>query len=455
MGFKVLLLEDDHILSAEIVSLLAQSGCDTERLTHNASLLSTIKQQQPTLCILNASFLEGNRIELLRQIKEENPVLYTVMLSRRNHQDQLLRAIKLGVFDYLTEPLDPIRLRIILEKIAMERNVWESMEKLKTVGEFEGFNGTSEVMQKLYKQIELAAATSANVIICGESGTGKELVARAIHKLSPRLRNPFVALNCSAIPPTLLESEIFGHERGAFTGAIYRKKGCFEMADGGSIFLDEITEMPYELQSKLLRVLEERSFRRVGGNEEIRVDVHILAASNRDLKRAVEEARFRQDLYYRLNVFSIWTPPLRVRPEDIPVIVRRFIQDFNRKNKRNIKNIAANAMDILQKYHWPGNVRELKNTIERASIVCDTDCIQMEHLPPHLIEPRSLDKTSPPEKNNGESVISWPIPTPLSLIEQTLITKTLEFHSGNRTKAAKDLGISLKTIHNKIKKYHL
>jgi transcriptional regulator with PAS, ATPase and Fis domain len=291
-----------------------------------------------------------------------------------------------------------------------------------------------------------------SVLVVGESGTGKELVAQTLHQLSPRRRNEFVAVNCAAIPATLLESEIFGHERGAFTGAIQRKIGCFEMAHRGTLFLDEIAEMDLSLQAKLLRVLQEQRFRRVGGTEVIEADVRVVAATNREPVRAIEEGKLREDLYYRLNVFRIEIPPLRGRQEDVPLLAQHFAERAAERGSSAVPHISAPAMEQLLGYAWPGNVRELKNAIERATLLCGGRTILPEHLPPEIATSRPVKPSAAPV-GRGEVVL--PIGTTMRDSERELIRSTLAHTAGNKTRAAKILEISLKTMHNKVKKYGL
>jgi transcriptional regulator with PAS, ATPase and Fis domain len=300
-------------------------------------------------------------------------------------------------------------------------------------------------MRKIYTVIEAAAPTSASILISGESGTGKELVAQSVHHLSPRAGFPFIALNCAAIPETLLESEIFGHEKGAFTGALERRQGCFELADRGTLFLDEIAEMLPVTQAKLLRVLQERKFRRLGGRQEQSVDVRVIAATNVDPREAVKQGKLREDLYYRLNVFSIELPPLRDRREDVPLLIQAFLNEFNAQHDRHVIAVAPEAQRLLEEYSWPGNVRELRNVIERACILTNGEFIGREHLPPEVARPE-------PTPGPSDAVALSPGIT-VDEAEQRLILMTLEHTRNNKTRAAEILGISLKTLHNKLKKF--
>ena len=349
-------------------------------------------------------------------------------------------------YDYLTKPIEPQRLKILLDKIVERhdtlREVKVLRKQLRDQGAFGQMIGSSAQMRKVYQIVEQAAPTSASVLIWGESGTGKELVAQTIHQLSPRAAAPFIALNCAAIPDTLLESEIFGHEKGAFTGATERRAGCFELADRGTLFLDEIAEMTPATQVKLLRVLQERKFRRLGGRTEQEVDVRVLAATNIDPAIAIRDGRLREDLYYRLNVFSIVLPPLRERRDDLPLLIQAFIDEFNTRDHRGITAVAPEAMRVLEQYEWPGNIRELRNVIERATILARGELIELAHLPP-------LGAAAAPAANGVTIAPGMTV----DQAEQKLILATLDSAAGNKTRAAEMLGISLKTLHNKLNRF--
>jgi len=305
--------------------------------------------------------------------------------------------------------------------------------------------GSSDSIRKIYTLIEQVAPSSASVLITGESGTGKELVARTIHNMSPRREKPFVAINCSAIPETLMESELFGHEKGAFTGAASRRQGCFEIADSGTLLLDEIGEMPAVLQAKLLRVIEERAVRRLGSRKEIEVDVRLLAATNRMPQQAVSEGKLRDDLLYRLNVFSIHLPSLRERKEDLPILAQHLVTQLAEKHGRPARYLSRAALEALQFHSWPGNVRELRNVIERAVIICSGEQIERHYFAPYPIDQR--------ERMRSEDMLSLPVGTPLEEVERQMIMRTLQKTKNNKTRAAELLGISLKTLHNKLNLY--
>src|SRR5918993_300378 len=305
--------------------------------------------------------------------------------------------------------------------------------------------GSSEPMRQIYSLIEQVAPSSASVLITGESGTGKELVARTVHNLSPRRGAAFVAINCSAIPETLMESELFGHEKGAFTGAASRRPGCFEMANGGTLLLDEIAEMPVALQAKLLRVLEDRKIRRLGGGQEIPVDVRVLAATNRDPHDAVRRGSFREDLLYRLNVITIELPPLRRRREDIPLLAQHLVSQLAERHQRPARHLSAAALEALKSHHWPGNVREMRNVIERAVIICSGEAIERHHLAPYPLDQR--------QRARDEDTLTLPVGTPIEEAERQMILRTLQKTGNDKTRAAELLQISRKTLHNKLRVY--
>jgi DNA-binding NtrC family response regulator len=389
-------------------------------------------------------------LELLRALKDEGSALTTVILTAQGTIETAVEAIKEGAYDYLTKPIEPQRLKILLDKIVERQDTLREVKvlrkQLREQGRFGRMIGNSAQMRRVYQTIEQAAPTSASVLIWGESGTGKELVAQTVHQLSPRAQMPFVPINCAAIPETLLESEIFGHEKGAFTGASDRRQGCFELADRGTLFLDEIGEMTPATQVKLLRVLQERKFRRLGGRAEQSVDVRVIAATNIDPVEAVKAGKLREDLYYRLNVFSFRLPTLRERKEDLPLLVQAFINEFNARNQKSIAGLDQQAMRMIEQHPWPGNVRELRNVIERATILAPGPFIEAKHLPPVLAE-------EPQAQHQPQLALSPG--TTVEEAERRLIMMTLAHTRDNKTRAAEILGISLKTLHNKLNKLRL
>src|SRR2546423_4413012 len=371
-GERVLIVEDEPTTRLGLTELVGTWGFTTDSAADGQEALQRITTFRPSIIISDLVMPRMGGLELLRALKDEGTALTIVILTAQGTVETAVEAIKEGAYDYLTKPIEPQRLKILLDKIVERQDTLREVKvlrkQLREHGTFGKMIGTSPTMRKVYQVIEQAAPTSASVLISGESGTGNELVAPIIHQLSPRAQAPFVPINCAAIPETLLESEIFGHEKGAFTGASARREGCFELADRGTLFLDEIAEMTPATQVKLLRVLQERSFRRLGGRNEQTVDVRVIAATNVNPAEAVKTGKLREDLYYRLNVFSIELPPLRQRKDDLPLLVQSFLGEFNERNKKNVIAVDAAAMRIFEQYNWPGNVREPRHVLQRATI---------------------------------------------------------------------------------------
>ena len=444
---KVLIVDDEVSARTGLASLISSWNYKTESAENGEKALALIPQFEPSVVVTDLVMPEMDGMTLLKRIKEDNSNLAVIMLTAQASIDSAVEAIKEGAYDHLEKPVDHTRLRILLEKCLERKRTLNEVQLLKSqlkhFGAFGELVGTSRQMQEVYSLIEQVAPSTASVLITGESGTGKELVARTIHQLSKRREGPFIAINCSAIPETLMESEIFGHEKGAFTGALERRLGCFELANGGTIFLDEIAEMPFGTQSKLLRVIEERKYRRLGSKNEIDVDVRIVAATNKQPLKAVEAGDLRNDLYYRLNVFAINLPPLRDRLEDIPVLTEALIKQLSAKHGKEIKGVNDRISKIFSTHNWPGNVRELRNVLERSLILCEKDYIEERHLPP-------LEQREVPQSSNAVAI---PVETTVEEAEKRLIHKTLEFTNNNKTRAAEILGISLKTLHNKLNLY--
>jgi len=360
-------------------------------------------------------------------------------------------AMKLGAYDFLQKPVDATRLKTILANATRQRETEIELEvarrRLRESGVLGALVGHTHQMREIFGLIEQIAPSNVSVLITGESGTGKELVARTLHDLSPRKQRPFVAVNCAAIPETLIESEIFGHEKGSFTGAMERRAGCFELANGGTLLLDEIGEMPAAVQAKLLRVLEERKFRRLGARVEQEVDVRVLAATNRNPEQAVAQGELRADLFYRLNVFNVAMPPLRDHIDDLPAMAVAMLEEMNKKHNRRVSGVAASMLDRLMTYNWPGNGRELRNTIERAVILCpDGAPLDAGHLPPGFAKSLAVQVLD-------ASVVPIRVGSTVDEAERLLILRTLESTGQNKTRAAEILAISLKTLHNKLKEY--
>src|SRR3977135_4752580 len=383
---RVLIVEDDAAARAGLEQLVKAWGFIAESAADGEEALEKVTSFRPAIVITDMVMPRMDGLALLRALPQTGADVTTLLLTAQGTVETAVEPRKEGAYDYLTKPVDLKRLKILLDKIVERletvREVKALRRQLREHGTFGPLIGSSPEMRKLYQIIEQAAPTSASVLIMGESGTGKELIAQTIHQLSPRTSFPFVAINCAAIPETLLESEIFGHEKGAFTGAADRRQGCFELADHGTLFLDEIGEMAPATQVKLLRVLQERTFRRLGGRQEQSVDVRVIAATNIDPAEAVQKGRLREDLYYRLNVFAMKLPTLRDRKDDLRILLQSFINEFNARNQRSIAGVDHEAMRLLEHYQWPGNVRELRNVIERATILSPGPFIEITHLPP-------------------------------------------------------------------------
>jgi len=386
----------------------------------------------------------------LEEIRARHPNTPIIVAANNSNVETAVRAIQeQGAYHYFEKPVDAEKLRIVLERaveLAEARRENEILRRqLRDRGAFGELVGNSEPMQTVYALIGQVASSSASVLITGESGTGKELVARTIHHLSPRRDGPFLAINCSAIPDTLMESELFGHEKGAFTGAVSRRHGCFELANTGTLLLDEIGEMPSLLQAKLLRVIEERVVHRLGSRKDIPIDVRILAATNKDPQTAVIDGTLREDLLYRLNVITIHMPLLSERLDDLPLLTQHLITRLAAKHDRPARFLSSAALDALHFHSWPGNVRELRNVIERAVVICSGEQIERHHFAPYPFDER--------QKLRAEDTVTFPVATPLEEIERQMILRTLEKTGNNKTKAAQLLDISLKTLHNKLNAY--
>ena len=384
-NIRILVAEDDLNSHEAWRQSITAWGFKGQIAEDGVQALELINSFNPQILVADLRMPRKNGLELLNDIRELSIHLPTIMISGQGEIPDAVESLKLGAIDYLQKPIDPTHLRQVLTNLADNIAVREEnsalRRRLAQTGELGPLFGRSLAMRKVIVAIERLAPSSASAVITGESGTGKELIARTIHELSPRRAAPYVAVNCAAIPETLMESEMFGHERGSFTGADRRREGCFEAANGGTLLLDEITEMKPELQAKLLRVIEEGSVRRVGGTTEIPLDVRVLAASNRDVEQAVREGVLRTDLYYRLNVFTIQLPPLRERIEDLPQLIQMFIAHYAAQNQREVLGVDEECLKALQTHPWPGNVRQLRNVIERAMIVCEGRMIRKRDLP--------------------------------------------------------------------------
>jgi DNA-binding NtrC family response regulator len=445
-GQRILILETDSANAVKLRDLLCDWGYQTAFGEGQGKSVEETEQLSAVIAAIGAE----DGFARLHQIHSQHPDTPVILFTDSGSIEMAVRAVKEeGAYHYFERPVDPDRLRIVIDRAveftAAKRENELLRRQLQDRGAFGELVGKSESMREVYSLIEQVAPSSASVLITGESGTGKELVARTIHQLSPRKNAPFIAINCSAIPETLMESELFGHEKGAFTGAASRRQGCFELADTGTLLLDEIAEMPALLQTKLLRVIEERSLRRLGSKQELSVDVRLLAATNRDPEEAVHSGTLRSDLLYRLNVIRIQLPPLKDRKDDLPLLAQHLVTQLSAKHNRPARFLSPAALTVLQYHAWPGNVRELRNVIERAVIICSGDQIERHHFAPYPIDQR--------ERLRIEDTISFPVGTPLEEVERQMIMRTLSKTGNNKTRAAELLGISLKTLHNKLNLY--
>ena len=440
----VLIVDDDHAHRTMLRTLLTGWGYAIVEADDGDVAIEMVHEQPFDLILMDIRMIKVSGIEALMKIKEFNPSIPVILMTAYSSVETAVDGLKKGAYDYLTKPLDFDELRLVIERAMDHTRLREENRLLReSLGvHFDRHNiiGRSAPMERLLETVGQVSLAEATVLITGESGTGKELIAGAIHFNSPRKDKPFVKINCAAITETLLESELFGHEKGSFTGADRRKEGKFRYADGGSLFLDEVSEMSVAMQVKLLRVLQEREFTRVGGNEVIKIDVRVIAATNKNLLEEIDTGRFRDDLFYRLNVINLNVPPLRERKEDIPLLAHHFLTMFSEKNNKQIQGFTPQAMDRMLKYEWPGNIRELMNVVERAVVLS-----RSQYLDEH-----NLSLMEKPEFYSKEVV---PGNTSLEEVEKATVLKTLEATGGNKSEAARRLGITRRTLHQKLRKY--
>ncbi len=436
-----MVIDDEQSIRKMLTRVLSPEGFTVKEADNGLEALKRLQEENYSLALLDLKMPGLNGIEILKKIRESDLNLPIIMMSAYGSISEAVEAMKIGALDYLVKPFDIEELKIIINRAIKQyelevENIYYREEEEKRFN-FDEIIGKSNSINRVLEMVKNVSPTTATVLITGESGTGKELIARAIHKNSLRKNSPFVVVNCAAFSLNLLESELFGHEKGSFTGAIVKRIGRFEMANGGTIFLDEIGEMDLAIQIKLLRVLQEREFERVGSSRSIKVDVRILSATNKDLKKEVEEKRFREDLFYRLNVFSVDVPPLRERKEDIPLIVEHLIAKYNKILNKKVEKVSLKAMELLLDYDYPGNIRELENIIERSMIMARAEMIDEKYF--SFIEPeRKFEKKGT-----------------IKDLEKELIIKYLIQNKGNRTHTAEFLGISRRSLQNKIKEYQI
>ncbi|MEE9911344.1 MAG: sigma-54 dependent transcriptional regulator [Deltaproteobacteria bacterium] len=449
----ILIVDDDLAHRVMLKKLIGGWGYHVFEADDGAAAIEEVRKRTFDLILMDIRMVKVSGIEALEEIKQIAPAIPVVIMTAYASVETAVSALKKGAYDYLTKPLDFDELQIVIARATEHSLLKKENEYLKErLGEkFERQNiiGQSAVMVRLLGIVEQVAATEATILITGESGTGKEVIANAIHANSNRKQAPFVKINCAALTETLLESELFGHEKGAFTGADRKREGKFLQAEGGSIFLDEVSEMSPAMQVKLLRVLQERELTRVGGSEVIKVDVRVIAASNRDLKKEIQQGRFREDLFYRLNVVALEVPPLRERPEDIPLMAQHFLESFARRNAKSISGFTPQAMQKLVQYTWPGNVRELMNAVERAVVLSRADTVGADELVFPMADQcpsRDAMMAAHPPAGGSENLA-------LTEVEKRSILEALQKAGGNKSEAARRLGITRKTLRKKLTKY--
>lgn len=444
---KVLVVEDDFDVRQKMLGLVEAWGYKAMAAASAPEALQKLSSFSPLVVISDLSMPGMNGMELLKAVKASRPDVGFIMLTGHGSISEAVEATRLGAFNFLEKPLNPIRLEVELRNCVERYENREQLEaahrRLRDAGVLGSLVGTSRKMREVMSLIQTVAPSRASVLILGESGTGKELAARTIHELSPRGRRTFVAVNCAAMPEALIESELFGHERGAFTGALTSRPGCFELSDGGTLLLDEIGEMPAATQAKLLRVLEDSKVRRLGAKAETLVDTRVLAATNKVPEEAIKKGQLRSDLFYRLNVVQIVIPPLREHVEDIEVITARLLEDLNRKHQRAVKGVTDDVFELFRQYEWPGNVRELRNKLERAVVTCSGETLTRSDF--SLTFP--VAERQPPKESSLRFGLT------VAEAERRLITETLVALGNNRTRAAEVLGITKKTLYNKLKQY--
>jgi len=448
---RVLIIDDEEVLRDVLEAVLRREGFDILLAATGEEGLSMMDTEEIDLVVLDMMLPGITGIETLRSIKETNPALPVIIITAYSSIDGAIVAMKQGAFHYIPKPFKNEEVILTVNKALEQRRLSKENERLQAeLSEkysYASIIGKSEPMRKIFELIRLAAPSRSNILIAGESGTGKELVAKAIHHGSPRARNAFVTVNSGSLPPELLESNLFGHVKGAFTGAISSKRGLFEVADGGSIFLDEIGTINLETQAKLLRVIQEKEFMRLGSVETIRVDVRIIAASNADLQELVKLNLFREDLFYRLNVITIQLPPLRRRREDIPLLIGHFLNKYAEENRKKEPEMTPEVLKILMDHLWPGNVRELENTIERAIVLCTTDRITIDLLPDYLRFPHKSDQPTVIVPAEGLS-----LKDAVSLYERNMILQSLELANGVQKRAAELLQLKPSTLNEMMKR---
>jgi DNA-binding NtrC family response regulator len=444
MKLNILVVDDDQLVNDFFTEALSRTGHNIDTCLSGEEALSMLENKTYDIMLTDIKMKGIDGIELLKQTRQIFPDIVVVMMTAYGTVENAVTAMKLGAYDYLLKPISPDAIELMINRAGELISLKKENRQLRTdlAHRYQNIVGKSSRMRQIFELIDMTADARSTVLITGESGTGKELVARAIHYSSSRRDKPFIKLNCAALPENLVEAELFGYEKGAFTGAVKQHKGRFEMAHTGTLLLDEISEIPPGLQAKLLRVLQEKEFERVGSGSSISIDVRIIATSNQDLKRAIKEKRFRENLYYRLNVIPIHISPLRERLEDLPLLINHFIDKYNRENSKEVTGIDDSVLKLFMKYHWPGNIRELENYIERAVVTSGSNRLTRKDFPPDLVLGKLAD-----------SISGLGIGITLAEGEKYLILKTLEKCDGNKTRAAELLNITPRTIRNKLTEY--
>jgi len=456
---QVLVADDEDNLRRVLKAQLQHDGYEVHTAADGEAVLRALDEHHIDVLITDLRMPKLDGMRVLEKVSRRFPRLPVIMITAHGTVDTAVEALKLGAFDYVTKPFDQTEFRNVVHKAARTRELSQTHVSgdPNERGRYR-IIGQSPPMREVYDAIEKVADTPSTVLITGESGTGKELIARALHENSARRAKPFVSVNCAAIPPDLLESELFGYEKGAFTGATTSKPGRFELADGGTLFLDEIAEIPVSMQVKLLRALQEQQFERVGGIKTITVDARLIAATNRDLKERIAEGSFREDLYYRLNVVHVHLPPLRDRPSDIPLLIDHFVQQFNEKLERSVAGFDGEALDLLTRYRWPGNIRELENVVERCMIFAENRLVGPTDLTPDIREAGSRPEARidvAPDPTTGEAGLKEVVREATLKLEKEFIARALEHTGGNVTHTARLLKISRKSLQNKMKELGL
>ena len=452
MPEKILIIDDDESMRFFLREAMTKRGYEAVSVEDAEAAVEAVRQKSFDLIITDVKLPGMSGIEAIPLLKEHDPQAVIIVMTAYGSKQLALDAMRGGAYDFFTKPFKMEEMNIVigraLEKRRLQQEIRKLEEKLRRQYSFEHIVGNSSAMQQVYELIQKVVQTDVTVLIYGESGTGKELIAQAIHYHSARKAEPFIKLNCVAIPEGLLESELFGHEKGSFTGALQRKSGKFELANTGTIFLDEIGDMTLNTQAKILRVLQEKEFERVGGTQTIGIDVRVIAATNKDLAQAVQERQFREDLYFRLNVFSIVVPPLRDRKEDIPLLVDHFLRNANEEMTRAVAGVTKETMDLLMMYHWPGNVRELENCVHRAVVMTDDELITPKCLPIHIQSIAQKPKYTLPDQIES-------LDGTLDDVEKQIIVETLHSTGGVQSKAARLLGISERSLWHRVKKLNI